>query len=109
MNQTQSSLLIEYILEFGSACPAKLTGTEYKGGFFGSEISRRARDLRKAGRLTSVSEGKFERFFLVEQDEVLPAREAFDEMFKEPLDTLSKLRIKPASIPIPEVNLKMNL
>ena len=65
---TQSQLLIEYILEYGSATPAKLTGTEYKDGFFGSEISRRARDLRKAGRLTSVPDGKFERFFLVDQD-----------------------------------------
>lgn len=65
---TQNELLINYILEYGSATPAKLTGTPYKDGFFGSEISRRARDLRKAGRLVSVKEGKFEKYFLVDQD-----------------------------------------
>ena len=95
---TQSQLLIEYILEYGSAIPAKLTGTPYKDGFFGSEISRRVRDLRKAGRLTSVKEGKFEKFFLVDQDVkeekfMAPLFEEMIKPYKEFCEQLEKLNL----------------
>lgn len=66
---TQPQLIIEYILEHGSIVPAKVGGSPYKDGFFGSETSKRCRELRKQGRLTSVKEGRFEKFFLIEQDE----------------------------------------
>ena len=67
---TQHQLVKEYILEHGSILPAKVGGHPYKGGFFGSETSKRCRELRKQGILTSVKEGKFERFFLIDQDTV---------------------------------------
>ncbi len=67
---TQYQLVKEYILEYGSILPAKLSGSVYKGTMFGSEISKRCRELRKKGILTSVKEGKFERFFLIDQDTV---------------------------------------
>lgn len=59
---TQSALLIEYVKEFGSIVPAKMGGRFYKGQMCGSELSKRARELRKKGILFSLREGKFERF-----------------------------------------------
>ena len=64
---TQHNLIKEYILEHGSILPAKLTGHIYKETMFGSEISKRCRELRKKGILTSVKDGKFERFYLIPQ------------------------------------------
>lgn len=61
---TQKELLLAYIREFGSAIPAKMAGLSYRGGFFGSETSKRARELRKQGMLRSEPCGKFEKFFL---------------------------------------------
>lgn len=59
---TQSQLLLKYIEEHGLAIPAKLCGSRYREGFFGADITRRARDLRKAGVLKSERDGKFEKF-----------------------------------------------
>lgn len=60
---TNKQLIIRYVERHGSILPAKLGGQTFEGQLFPSEISRRCRDLRKAGYLYSVKEGKFERFF----------------------------------------------
>lgn len=60
---TQQELILEYLSEYTYIIPAKMTGKEYKGGFFGSEISRACRYLRKAKILDSVP-GRFEVFYL---------------------------------------------
>ena len=62
---TQYDLVIEYIKEHGSIVPAKVGGKPYKDGFFGSETSKRCRELRAKGKLLSVKDGKFERFYAV--------------------------------------------
>jgi len=67
---TQHQLIKEWILENGSILPAKMSGQIYKETMFGSEISKRCRELRKKGILMSVKDGKFERFFLIDQDTV---------------------------------------
>lgn len=61
---TQKQLIIEYIKEHGSIVPAKEHGFPFKGGFLGSESSKRCRELRKDGILRSERDGKFERFYL---------------------------------------------
>ena len=76
---TQKQLLIEYIREHGSVVPARLGGEVYLGKMFGSEITRRARELREAGVLQSEPSGKFERFYLPE-----------DDMTQDERDTLNK-------------------
>lgn len=63
MVMTQKQLIKEYIKEFGSILPAKLSGVVYKGVMFGSETSKRCRELRQAGELRGEPDGKFERFF----------------------------------------------
>ena len=59
---TQSQLVRKYISEFGFIIPAKNIGHNYGGGFFGAELSRVCRALRKEGVLDSYKDGKFERF-----------------------------------------------
>lgn len=61
---TQKDLIKTYIEEFGSILPAKMYGKVYKGEMFGSETSKRCREMRKSGLLRSEEEGKFERFYL---------------------------------------------
>lgn len=63
---TQKELIIEYIKEFGSILPATMSGKKYMRTLFGSEISRRCRELRAEGKLESIGEKRFERFFLKE-------------------------------------------
>lgn len=46
--------------------PAKISGLVYMGTMFGSETSKRCRELRKAGILESTNDGKFEVFTLKE-------------------------------------------
>lgn len=65
---TQQSLILQFIKDNGSAIPAKLIGKPYAGGFFGAELSRVCRELRKQGILTSRREGKFQRFFLTHRE-----------------------------------------
>lgn len=50
---TQHELIMLYVQEFGEIIPAKMNGKSYYGGFFGSETSRRCRELRKEGKLQS--------------------------------------------------------
>ena len=65
---TQKELVIEYIKEFGSILPAKMQGERYKNTIFGSETSKRCRELRQEGELKSKRAGKFEVFFLIDTD-----------------------------------------
>lgn len=62
---TQSELLLQIIKDKGSVIPSQMCGRVYNGIMCGSDFPRRARDLRKKGILRSQSEGRFERFFLV--------------------------------------------
>lgn len=69
---TQYDLIKEYIKQNGSIVPAKVGGSAFKDGFFGSETSKRCRELRMKGVLRSEPDAenpKFERFFLVSTEE----------------------------------------
>ena len=61
---TQKNLIEEYLEEFGSILPAKMAGKIYCGMMFGSETSKRCREMRADKMLKSEGEGKFERFYL---------------------------------------------
>ena len=60
---TQRELIMCYLWEHKSIIPAKMSGEIYRGTMFGSETSKRCRELRKEGKLESVQDGKFEKFF----------------------------------------------
>lgn len=64
---TQHQLVKDWIIENGSILPAKMAGKVYKDTMFGSETSKRCRELRKKGTLISIKEGRFERFFMKEE------------------------------------------
>lgn len=67
MKLTQKDLVLKYIREFGSILPAKKGGDIYLGEMFGSETSKRCREMRREGILVSSpdeSNPKFERFFI---------------------------------------------
>jgi hypothetical protein len=61
---TQHALILEWIKEYGFIIPAKMSGNVYYGIMFGSESSKRCRELRKQGKLISTKNGKFEEFRL---------------------------------------------
>lgn len=61
---TQHKLVLEFIKQNGSILPAKMAGYIFMGHMFGSETSKRCRELRKSGILKSQNDGKFERFYL---------------------------------------------
>lgn len=63
---TQKELIIKYIQEHGSILPAKLGGELYLGIMFGSETTKRCRELRAKNVLHSRPEGKFERFYFTD-------------------------------------------
>jgi hypothetical protein len=67
----QKELIIEFIKEFGSIAPAKMSGKIYKNTMFGSESSKRCRELRDEEKLVSEPDGKFERFFLKQGEQKL--------------------------------------
>ena len=58
---------MEWVREHGSILPAKMAGVIYKGIMFGSETSKRCRELRANGLLKSHGEGRFEVFTLTEE------------------------------------------
>ena len=62
----QHELVLSWVRAFGSILPAKMSGRIWNDTMFGSETSKRCRELRKQGKLRSEKEGKFERFYLVE-------------------------------------------
>lgn len=75
MEISQKDLVYQYIQEFGSLLPAKISGYIYKGVMFGSETSKRCREMRKAGTLRSEpdkKQPKFERFFINKEREQVP-------------------------------------
>ena len=64
---TQKELVLEYIKEKGSIVPARVGGSVFNGEFFGSETSKRCRELRAEGKLDSrawAKDTKFEEFFI---------------------------------------------
>lgn len=67
---TQQQMVIEYIKLNGEILPAKISGSIFMGTMFGSETSKRCRELRKKGILGSRGEGRFEVFYLKETLEV---------------------------------------
>lgn len=50
---SQSQLVMRYLRENGQIVPARHVGSRTSGGFFGSEITRRCREMRKQGLLHS--------------------------------------------------------
>lgn len=56
---TQQELVLAYVKEHNTILPAKMAGKIYMGQMFGSETSKRCRELRKKGKLQSYQEGKF--------------------------------------------------
>jgi len=70
MSMTQKELVMSYVETFGEIIPAKIGGKPWNGGFFGSETSKRCRELRQEGRLASTSEGKFEKFYLPQRSRI---------------------------------------
>lgn len=61
---TQKQLIMKYVSKFGSILPAKMSGRIMWRNMFGSETSRRCRELRADGLLRSEGEKRFERFYL---------------------------------------------
>lgn len=55
---------MKYVGKFGSILPAKMSGRIIWRNMFGSETSRRCRELRAEGLLRSEGEKRFERFYL---------------------------------------------
>ncbi len=62
LKNTQKKLVLDWCREFGYIIPAKMSGNYYKGQMFGSETSKRCRELRQSGSLISYKEGKFTAF-----------------------------------------------
>lgn len=60
---TQYELILAWIKEHGFLIPAKISGKVYLGTMFGSETSKRCREFRLKGKLSSRKEGKFELYF----------------------------------------------
>lgn len=90
---------MEYINLHGSILPAKIAGQIFQASdgekyMFGSETSKRCRELRKSGQLTSHREGKFEVYTIPE-----PIR-AFDSFFNNPVQQLNSL------FPVDQLNIK---
>lgn len=60
---TQKHLILNWIDLHGYIVPAKMSGKVFEGTMFGSETSRRCREMRKAGILGNDGAGKFARFW----------------------------------------------
>ncbi|HLN19112.1 MAG TPA: hypothetical protein VK255_03005, partial [Patescibacteria group bacterium] len=64
----QHDLILAWIDKYGSITPAKMAGTAWNGGFFGSETPKRCRELWDRGLLRRDKEGKFKVFRRVEKE-----------------------------------------
>ncbi len=64
---TQHELVLAWVAKEGYIVPAKMGGRMFKGEMFGSETTKRCRELRKQGKLLSRREGRFEVFYLMPQ------------------------------------------
>ncbi len=60
---SQQALIMDYLKRHKTIVPAKMSGSIYRGVMFGSEISRRCRELFKAKKLNKIREGRFMVFF----------------------------------------------
>ena len=60
---TQHRVILKYVKKNGSILPAKMSGRIYLKTMFGSEVSRRCRELRAKRLLKSVREDRFIRFY----------------------------------------------
>lgn len=87
---TQHELVIEYIKKYGSILPAKMAGILFMGHMFGSETSKRCRELRKLGKLLSQKEGKFERFALSAN---IPQQSRYQQIKVEGIEKLVTVKI----------------
>jgi len=66
---TQHELVLKWVKREGYIIPAKMAGKIFNDEMFGSETSKRCRELRKAGKLISRKEGRFEVFYLMPQEQ----------------------------------------
>jgi len=95
---SQKQLIKDYLLHNDFIVPAKMSGKIWKGQMFGSECSRRCRDLRDEGVLVSEPEGKFEKFILKESTQTLNTPnhtkssdvEKWLEQFKKPVEVTNQ-------------------
>jgi hypothetical protein len=89
---TQKELIIAYVKENGSILPAKIAGKIYQGYMFGSETSKRCRELRKSGVLRSDSQDRFAKFYLVRQTESLSV-EVYKPKSTQELIALAQIKL----------------
>lgn len=67
MKYTQSQIALLWTLRYGVIFPAKISGNIFLGTMFGSETSKRCRELRALGWLDSHREGKFTVFTITKK------------------------------------------
>lgn len=77
---TQKQLILAYVQEFNSIVPAKKYGFIYRSQMMGSELSRRCRELRAEGKLTSQGKGKFTEYFLPNKEGSMDGYQKFQQM-----------------------------
>jgi hypothetical protein len=65
---TQHELILSWVDRYGKIVPAKMSGTAWNGGFYGSETPKRCRELRAKRILASCKDGKFEVFYRVDKE-----------------------------------------
>lgn len=62
---TDYAQILKYVAKKGTITPAKLGGTVYLDKLFGSEVTKRCRELRAAGKLESpdsIQDSRFKTF-----------------------------------------------
>lgn len=64
----QYDLILKWVDEYGKITPARMGGTAWGGGFFGSETPKRCRELLKMGILDRKKDGKFKTFYRVGEE-----------------------------------------
>jgi len=83
---TQKELVLKWVKEHGYILPAKISGTVYKEIMFGSETSKRCREMRKVGILISrlfKDNPKFEVFYLAGEVDDRELREKYPVLYNE--------------------------
>lgn len=67
MKYTQSQIVLLWTLRYKEILPAKMSGNIFLRTMFGSETSKRCRELRAIGWLDSHRKGKFTIFTLTKK------------------------------------------
>lgn len=67
MKYTQHQLILIWTLKYKAILPAKMGGEVFKGTMFGSETTKRCRELRAFGWLEGYREGRFVAFSLTKK------------------------------------------